>query len=575
MLIPEPPEQTRKMKGLIHLLLALYLIQPYPTVAQEQLFFRLNQIGYLPNQMKQAVILAKAGSAFSVQNEQNQVVYSGQLTPGPMSGLSNEILSYADFTALHDTGSYRLFVKDLGYSPPFRIKNHVFDPAMKAATKGFYFLRMSTPLLASHAGKWSRPMAHPDDALLFHPSSGHSEGSYSSPGGWYDAGDYNKYTLNGAFSVGVMLALAEEYPDLMPDGSLNIPESQNGKNDLLDELRYELEWLLTMQDEDGGCYHKITAKRFEGFVMPDQAVSQRYVVGKGSSATLNFAACMAQASRVYARQDPVFAFRCLEASKAAWDWELKHPDVVFRNPADISTGEYGDRDFADERYWAAAELYTSTHDSRYLETINQRKNPVIFRFGANWQWFQANLGTFSLLRHSDGLPADLVRKMQKALLDKADGLLQSMDTLDYRQPVSNFQWGSNSDELDAAMILAEAYRNSGKPDYMTGIVEINDYIFGKNATGYSFLTGAGARPPMHIHHRQSGADSVTEPVPGLLAGGPNQYRQDVRSGAVYPEHSAPMQCYVDQEASYASNEICLNWNAPLVYVLGFLEQNAH
>ena len=330
-----------------------------------------------------------------------------------------------------------------------------------------------------------------------------------------------------------------------------------------------------MQAEDGGSHHKITAKRFEGFVMPDQAVSQRYVVGKGSAATLNFAACMAQASRVYARQDPVFAFRCLEASKAAWDWELKHPDVVFRNPADISTGEYGDRDFADERYWAAAELYTSTHDSRYLETINQRKNPVIFRFGANWQWFQANLGTFSLLRHSDGLPADLVRKMQKALLDKADGLLQSMDTLDYRQPVSNFQWGSNSDELDAAMILAEAYRNSGKPDYMTGIVEINDYIFGKNATGYSFLTGAGARPPMHIHHRQSGADSVTEPVPGLLAGGPNQYRQDVRSGAVYPEHSAPMQCYVDQEASYASNEICLNWNAPLVYVLGFLEQNAH
>lgn len=79
---------------------------------------------------------------------------------------------------------------------------------------------------------------------------------------------------------------------------------------------------------------------------------------------------------------------------------------------------------------------------------------------------------------------------------------------------------------------------------------------------------------MHIHHRQSGADAVIDPVPGLLAGGPNQFLQDTRSGAVYPAKAAPMQCYVDQQPSYASNEICINWNAPLVYVLGFLVANS-
>lgn len=565
------------MKSYLQLTFLILALQPFCTTAQnEQLNdpYRLNQIGYLPENVKRAVVTAKAGEKFSLRDDQDKEVFSGTLSPGPMSGLSGEVLSYADFSAFTATGSFRLFVEGLGYSPVFQIAQGVFDPALKAATKGFYYLRMSTPLAASHAGKWSRPAAHPDTTLIFDPSSGHADGQYASPGGWYDAGDYNKYTLNGAFSAGIMLALAEEYPDLLADGSLDIPESQNNRNDLLDELRYELDWLSTMQDTDGGCFHKITTKRFEGFVMPDKAISQRYVVGKGTGATLNFAACMAQAYRIYLSVDPSFANQCLAAAKKAWEWDHKHPDVVFRNPADVSTGEYGDRDFADERYWAAAELWIASHDPLYLEVISTRKNPITYRYGANWQWFQGDLGTFSLLRNSQGLPADMASRMQNALTAKADELLHSMDTLDYRQPLSTFHWGSNSDELDAAMILAEAYRLTKNKAYLNGVIEINDYIFGKNATGYSFLTGSGTKPPMHIHHRQSGADTVIDPVPGLLAGGPNQFLQDTRSGAVYPAKAAPMQCYVDQQASYASNEICINWNAPLVYVLGFLVANS-
>jgi endoglucanase len=99
-----------------------------------------------------------------------------------------------------------------------------------------------------------------------------------------------------------------------------------------------------------------------------------------------------------------------------------------------------------------------------------------------------------------------------------------------------------------------------------------DYIFGHNPLGISFLTGFGDKTPMFIHHRQSAADGIAEPVPGLLSGGPNPKQQDTQY-TTYPSMVRPMQSWVDQEPSYASNEICLNWNAPLVYVLGWLEAN--
>ena len=90
---------------------------------------------------------------------------------------------------------------------------------------------------------------------------------------------------------------------------------------------------------------------------------------------------------------------------------------------------------------------------------------------------------------------------------------------------------------------------------------------GRNATGYSFLTGFGSQSTMHPHHRPSVADGITEPVPGLLAGGPNPGKQD---NCTY-EFSEPETAYSDTDCSYASNEIAINWNAPFVYLLNAIE----
>ncbi|HCD52991.1 MAG TPA: cellulase, partial [Balneolaceae bacterium] len=107
----------------------------------------------------------------------------------------------------------------------------------------------------------------------------------SSPKGWYDAGDYNKYVVNSGISTYTLLFAYEQFPEFFKNQDLNIPESKNDLPDILDEALWNLEWLLTMQDEDGGVYHKLTTANFEGMVMPHEATNQRYVVMKNTGAT--------------------------------------------------------------------------------------------------------------------------------------------------------------------------------------------------------------------------------------------------------------------------------------------------
>ena len=503
-----------------------------------------------------------------------RVVLVGELSNEHQWDLAGEKVRVADFSALTTPGSYSILVGDMGYSYPFEIKEHVLRDAFLGSIKGLYYQRSGMALEKAHAGKWYRPKGHPDDSIPFHASSGKKEGFIRSSKGWYDAGDYNKYVVNGSFPLGQFFQLYEQYPEAVKDGELNIPESGNGTSDYMDELRYEMDWLLTMQDEDGGLFHKLTAKGFEGMIMPHKAISQRYIVGKGTTATLDFAAVAAQAYRVFFKTDPLYANRCLTASKRAYEWATMHPAVGYVNPEDITTGQYRDEDFEDEWFWANAELFVTTKDATYLNSL--MKNPIDFEFtpGESWTAFMRFLGVFSMLQHQVVLPEEVAATLKRGILGTADALVQKGEKLDYFQAVDDFQWGSNSDVLNAAIICAQAYRLDPKKKYISAAQHAVNYVLGNNAMGYSYLTGFGSKTPMFIHHRQSEADGIDDPVPGLLAGGPNSRMQDTVNGVAYPINAAPMRSWADVEPSYASNEICLNWNAPLTYVLGFLEQEA-
>ena len=545
-----------------------------PTAYSDQI--RINQIGYYPIAVKKAVIVnATENDKFQVMNQKNmEIVLTGNLSDTLNWELAGEKVRIADFSELQDEGNYYILIPGLGYSFPFEIRKNVLHDVLIGSVKGLYYQRMGTPLLEKHAGKWHRAMAHPDDSVLFHPSSGRNQGFLNSPGGWYDAGDYNKYVVNGSFPLGQLFLLEEQYPNSFDDKELNIPESGNGKSDYLDELKYEMDWLLTMQDDDGGMFHKLSTKNFEGMVMPIKATSQRYIVGKGTAASLDFAACAAKASRIFKTIDPDYANKCLLAAKKAYAWALLNPAVEFVNPEDISTGQYGDKNFDDEWFWANAELLVSTNETTYLDHLNRDAYNFELKPGDGWTRFMRFLGMITLLQNHEAIPLELYEQLKKGILHLADSLVEKAKNLDYFQPVDDFQWGSNSDVLNAAVIMAQAYRLEPKTIYLNGVQQAMDYILGNNAVGYSFVTGLGDKTPMFIHHRQSAADGIEEPVPGLLSGGPNSRLQDVVGGTVYPENQSPMQSWVDQEPSYASNEICLNWNAPLTYVLGFLEKES-
>ena len=537
---------------------------------------RYNQLGYFPQGVKKAVVVNSTAGSFTLKNLSGTTVFKGNLIPAGYWNKSGEQIKIADFSSFNKPGKYVLFVKDAGQTCSFEIKSNLYHNTFKAALKSYYLMRASVPIEKKYAGIYHRKTGHPDTLCYFHPSTRQLAVSAPSPGGWYDAGDYNKYVVNAGVSVGTLLCLYELYPNLAEDGFSNIPESHNGKSDLLDEIKYELDWVLSMQAPDGAAYFKLTSKNFSGFIMPDKDKSKRFFVGKSTASTLNFTAMAAMASRLYRTYDSTFSNKCLRAAEKAWQWTLLNPNIVYKNPKDISTGEYGDSDFTEEFWWAAAELYLVTQKQDYLNFLTSHEPYLKWKPGESWRVFVGNLGSFSLLLSHTKLPDELRSTLQKKLQNTANLLLEKQSAIPYRIPVDEFVWGSNSDILNAAMILAYAYQLWGEQKYLGGIIETTDYIFGKNATGYSFITGFGCKQIMNPHNRISSADGIEKPLPGLVAGGPNQNRNDDKAkvpyGVVYPDKH-PAKSYVDRQASYASNENAINWNAPAVFILGFLLVN--
>lgn len=531
---------------------------------------RINQLGFYPSSVKEFTVIDLNANSFKVVDAYNNKVFSGELANKGTWSASGEKVLLGDFSSLTAPGAYYVIVNDTIASYPFKIKKDLYKPALKSAIRSYYYQRASMAIDQRNGGIYHREAGHPDNKCIYHPSSGKTKGTLNAPGGWYDAGDYGKYIVNASLSTGQMLLLLEQYPDVIPDGRLDIPESGNGINDLWDELKYELDWILTMQDDDGGVFFKLTALGFSDFIMPESYDLDRYIIGKGTASTLNFAAVLAQASRLYKEIDSEWSAKALDASKKAFAWAEKNDNVPFKNPEDVSTGEYGDDEFSDDFFWAASELYLATKESNYRNALIKYDQDYKHQLADSWKNFVRNVGFHSLLENRDELDKDFSNKLVQGHTALADDILEKIENHPYHIALNNYEWGSNSDILNQAYILCVAHRLTGEEKYLIGAEQINDYIFGKNATGYCFLTGYGVKKIMFPHHRPSGADSIADPVPGFIIGGPNNDRQDADDVDYSSEY--PAKAHEDVEPSFASNEVCINWNAPAVYVLGYLHQ---
>ena len=530
---------------------------------------RLNQIGYHPKSNKQFILADTTATQFQLLNYQQETVYTGRVKSNGNWGPCGEAVYMGDFSSFEVPGTYQIIVNERT-SYPFDIKANLYQEAWHASIKSYYFQRASLPIEKEFDSLFYRAAGHPDMRCFYHPSSGKTSGFLASPGGWYDAGDYGKYVVNGALSTGQMLLLYALYPQAVADQTLHIPESGNGVNDLLDELKYELDWLLTMQDEDGGVFHKLTAKNFSGFISPEAYDLDRYVIGKGTAASLDFAAVIAQSARLLAPTHELWSQMALGAAEKAWKWAQLNPQRAFSNPDDVKTGEYGDTQFDDDFYWAAAELYLATQEAMYLNYLQSNKETYQHQPTNSWKFFTRNVAFASLLIHQDLIDPKLYETLKKEHLLLSDSLLEVINHHPYRIALNTFEWGSNSDILNQALLLCLAHQLTAEEKYLIGAEQITDYVFGKNATGYSFLTGFGSKRVRFPHHRPSGADRILKPIPGFIVGGPNGDRQDQQE--VTYTSALPAKAYQDVQPSYASNEVCLNWNAPAVFVLGYILQ---
>ncbi len=576
------------MRKLIFILL-ICLSTPSIMTAQEAADrIRLNQIGFYPDAPKIAVITDDNNSEFLIKSAKSgEIVFKSKLSAPHKSEFSPKVTRIADFSVVTKPGIYKLNLPGQGDSYTFEIKPEIFCNLTKALIKGFYFQRMSTPLLPEYAGKWSRAAGHPDNKVIIHPaaaSPNRPAGTIiSCPRGWYDAGDYNKYIVNSGITMGTLLSLYEDFPACFDTLKINIPESGNGAPDLLNEIVWNLRWMLTMQDpSDGGVYNKVTNAGFDGFVMPSVATTPRYVVPKGTAATLDFAAVMAQAGRIFSNFKIVFpglSDSCMKSADKAWTWAVKNPQMAYDQnlmnkefkPV-INTGGYGDSDFSDEFIWAAAELYISTGKESYYTAYPMFPDTLMPL--PSWNNVRL-LGYYTLARFEKKLTNSAKKDfyaLKERILRTADKMTEGVTDRAYMTIIGksarDFIWGSNSVATNEGILLIQAYKLSKDRKYLDYALTNLDYILGRNATGYSFVTGYGHKTPMFPHHRLSEADGIADPVPGLIVGGPNPGQQD--GCKTYPSN-IPDESYTDSVCSYASNEIAINWNAPAAYLAGALE----
>ena len=544
---------------------------------------RLNQVGFAPDQEKTATIIVDSLNAAPCEVyilQSADTVWSGVASDTKLNPVSGKPCQLVDFSELKACGEYTIGVKkDLSpFTFQFSISERPYRELTRAALRAFYHQRASMATEEPYAEGYARPAGHPDDHVLVHASAAteeRPEGTViSSPGGWYDAGDYNKYIVNSGYTMGVWLMAYEMNKAYFDTLHLNIPVTGNPPSvtplpDMLSEAMYNIRWMMTMQDLDGGVYHKLTEPDFEGFIRPDQCKKPRYVVLKTTAAALDFAATMALAARVYAPYDETFCAQAKQAALRAYAWAQAHPAVYYDQPKmneefkpAITTGAYDDFDVTDEFYWAATELYLLTGEEEYKSQIINYKSQIACFQPAVWGNV-AELAYLDLLMHDPvtGNPLPLTAHLEPYLKEATD---ISVYNSPYGNRSTDFFWGCNSEGCCwRGVECLYAYRLTGDEKYLINAERCLNYVLGQNATGFCYVTGFGTHPTKDPHHRLSYSHPKGT-LPGFLAGGPNPARQDAATdGVKYPKNVPADESYLDYQPSYASNEVTINWNVTL------------
>jgi endoglucanase len=576
-------------------------------VKPERIVVAVNQLGYLPDAPKWGVYARDnrvVGNPYWLIRDAatGESVTAGATKKRPdVDSASGDIVYIADFSALTTPGAYLLEI-DGQKSAPFTIGTDIYKTLSIDALRYFYRTRSGIELLPEFAGEdYARAAGHLSDADVT-CWSGDAAGQTFAPcdyrlnavGGWYDAGDYGKYVVNGGISAWTLLNLFERMPNAYPDGSIGLPESGVGVPDILSEARWEVDWMIRMQVPDGRpqsgmVHHKLHETVWSGLpLMPETEVDNtdpthgRFLMPPSTAATLNMTASAAQAARLFKDLDTDWSAVALSAAERAWVAANENSVFTYGNIPGAGGGNYDDANTADEFFWAAAELYITTGKQEYADYL--LGTPFLTDAPAvdgskiapmDWGSVEA-LGAISLITVENGLPVEALNKIRSEIVAAADNYLSIIESEGYGVSIqsSGYVWGSNSAVLNNAIIMALAHDITGEVDYLNGVTESMDYILGRNANNISYVTGYGANAMQHPHHRfwaNQPDNGYPAPPAGVVSGGPNANPSDpiaLEKIALNP----PARRFIDHIDSYSTNEVTINWNSPLAWVASYLSK---
>ncbi|MEV6880340.1 glycoside hydrolase family 9 protein [Amycolatopsis sp. NPDC051128] len=563
---------------------------------------RVNQESYVPGLPKQATVISDSATplTWTLKNAAGSAVATGQTRPRGADTASGEKVHEIDFSAYDTAGTGYTLTVGAETSFPFDISADGLKKLRYDSLAFFYHQRSGIAIDARYAGAaYARPAGH----LNVAPNQGDNNVPCRSDlncgytldvrGGWYDAGDHGKYVVNGGIAAWQVLdeyerALRMGDASALGDGKLAIPEQGNGVPDVLDEARWEVDFLLEMQVPDGKpnagmVHHKIHDAQWTALpTRPEQDSQPRRLSPPSTAATLNMAAVAAQASRLWRTIDPAYSAKLLAAAEKAYAAAKANPSMLADPDDGTGGGTYSDNTVTDEFYWAAAELYATTGKSPYRGDVTGSslyRGVSFTTHGFDWGSTGA-LGDITLALVPNDLPAADIAATRTAIATTADSHLTQMRSMGYPAPYrtadGSYEWGSNGLVANNGVVLALAYDFTKQDKYRDGAFQAMYYLLGRNPANYSYVSGHGDQPVRNVHHRfwahQLDASLPTAP-PGALSGGPNSGLQDPTAARLLAG-CAPQRCFVDDIQAYSVNEVAVNWNSALAWLANWTAEKS-
>lgn len=573
-------KKTALAAGTLGLMLLLSGAESVAMAASE--YIHVDQVGYLTDYSKIAMVTGRPENNTFVLRDAatGQEVYQGTLTDAVYDAMSGEFVSKADFSLFKEPGHYILSVGEES-SDEFAIGSNVYAVPALQNWRSYTLSRSNTPMQDDLTGL-TIVSGHSQDkeAQVYFTDKLNKKGDVvDASGGWYDAGDYGKYTTTGAIASAELMMAYETNPQRFFRGQLFFPRGVNesAMPDVLSEVKFELEFLQKMQREDGSTFHKISGSQWPGFdKSPDTDTQQRYLYSTCTASTAMYGAAMAMAGRIYGEYDQGFAKECLQRAKAVWKYLDGEKESVYRvdEGQESGSGPYNDTDDATERCWLAAELFRTTGGKKYEKYLMTKQANVITRIPSFFTWDDTlALAQFSYAKAAAG-DKSFQTKVKNALVSYADDIAATIgkDGFGCALKANEYTWASTKNALTKGDILLLANQLEPKQAYVEGALSQIHYLFGRNALNKSFMTGAGENPPEHPHNRIH--ESTGAYVPGLIVGGPNAVSGGDPDQTAYIEsyHPAPAKCYLDVLSSWSTNEYAIDYCGAGVYALSYFMQ---